>query len=137
VTSANSAPPENTAIREKHAAQLPASSRADATMSQAENGIRQESWLLAQDPGNYTIQLLGTGNERLLVALIKRLNLADKAAYYKNTQLDRPWYALTYGTFSSVSDANDAINQLPADLLKGQPWIRKYSDIQSLIGNAQ
>lgn len=103
------------------------------TIEQSTNGIRQGSWILAQNPNNYTIQLLGTGNEKLLVALIKRLKLTDGAAYYKNSHFDKPWYALTYGTYSSVSEANDAINNLPDELLKGQPWIRKFGDIQSLI----
>jgi len=111
----------------------PAPVPAGETMMQSADGIRQDSWILAQDPASYTIQLLGTGNEKLLVALIKRLNLTDKAAYYRNASLDRPWFALTYGTYSSVSEANEAINRLPDDLLKGQPWIRKYGDIQPLI----
>jgi septal ring-binding cell division protein DamX len=102
---------------------------------QQNNGIKQAPWLLTQNPSHYTIQLLGTGNERLLVALIKRLNITDKAAYYKNARLDKNWYALTYGTFPSLSEANEAIDQLPADLLKGQPWIRKFSDIHALIGD--
>ena len=111
----------------------PAPAPAGETTTQSANGIHQDAWILAQDPASYTIQLLGTGNEKLLVALIERLNLTDKAAYYRNASLDRPWYALTYGTYSSASEANEAINQLPDDLLKGQPWIRKYGAIQSLI----
>ena len=118
----------------KQEPQKPAASLPDKPVARTGHDIRKEAWYLTQDPGNYTIQLLGTGNERLLVALIDRLNIADKAAYYKNARLEKPWYALTYGSYSSISDANGAINQLPADLLHGQPWIRKFSDIQSLIG---
>ena len=113
----------------------PAPSPDKETVKQSTNGIRQGTWILDQDPNNYTIQLLGTGNEKLLVALIKRLKLTDKTAYYKNSRLDKPWYALTYGTYSSVTEANDAINNLPDELLKGQPWIRKFGDIQPLINN--
>lgn len=119
----------------KQPPQKPTPSPAAVSAPQPADGIRQEAWILAQEPDKYTIQLLGTGNEKLLEVLIKRLNLTDKAAYYKNTRLEKPWYALTYGTFSSVSEANDAINQLPSDLLSGQPWIRKFSDIQSLIAD--
>lgn len=114
--------------------QQQAASQSNKPDVEAGHDIRQESWFLTQDPGNYTIQLLGTGNERLLVALINRLNITDKAAYYKNTRIGKPWYALTYGSYSSIAEANDAINQLPADLMHGQPWIRKFSDIQALIG---
>jgi len=126
---------EDAAAKNKQEAQKPATTLSDETTPKSASNIRQESWILAQDPANYTIQLLGTGNEKLLVALIKRLNITDKAAYYRNARLDKPWYALTYGTYTSISAANDAIDQLPADLMKGQPWIRKYSNIQSLIGD--
>jgi outer membrane protein assembly factor BamD len=44
----------------------------DNIQVQQQDGIRREAWLLAQEPNDYTIQLLGTGNERLLVAMIKR-----------------------------------------------------------------
>jgi len=114
---------------------IAAPAKANGTMIQSADGIKQESWILAQDPAKYTIQLLGTGNEKLLVSLIKRLKLTDNAAYYKNASLDKPWYALTYGAYSSISEANDAITLLPEDLLKGQPWIRKFGDIQPLIKN--
>ncbi len=110
----------------------PSSTQSTSPTRQAD-GIRREDWLLAQEPGYYTIQLLGTGNERLLVAMIKRLNLTDEVAYYKNPTMDRTWYALTYGTYPTLSRANEAINKLPEELVTGQPWIRKFGDIQALI----
>ena len=134
-TPPDTASTEDATAKNQPEVQKSAPSLSAETTAESADNIRQESWILAQDPANYTIQLLGTGNEKLLVVLIKRLNLVDKTAYYRNARLDKPWYALTYGTYSSISEANDAIDQLPADLLKGQPWIRKYSDIQSLIGD--
>jgi DamX protein len=47
--------------------------------------------------------------------------------------MDRTWYALVYGTYPTLSKANEAINKLPEELVTGQPWIRKFGDIQALI----
>ncbi|HEY4731764.1 MAG TPA: outer membrane protein assembly factor BamD [Gammaproteobacteria bacterium] len=136
---ADTAPPASQMTGSASAvSQKPATTAAEKTVEtpiQEKTVIKREQWILSQDPARYTIQLLGTGSEQLLIALIKRLNLTDKAAYYKNPRSEKAWYALTYGEFSSIAEANAAINQLPEDLIKGQPWIRKFGDIQALLAN--
>jgi len=41
------------------------------TIPSATNGIQVESWLTAQNPDHYTLQLLGSRNEKQLTQIIK------------------------------------------------------------------
>ncbi len=97
------------------------------------NTIRDTTWVMSQGAGLYTIQILGTENERLLRHQIKNGDYLDKAAYYKKTREGIPWYSLIYGSYNSREAAQAAAQTLPSSLRKSNPWVRKIGDIQASL----
>jgi len=96
--------------------------------------IRDTSWLMAQGPELFTIQVLGTENEALLRQQIKNGGLTNKVAYYKKSRDGIAWYSLVYGSYTSRGAAVTASQSLPSSLRKNKPWIRKIGDIQASLG---
>jgi len=96
--------------------------------------IRDTSWLMAQGPELFTIQVLGTENEALLRQQIKNGDLTNKVAYYKKSRDGIAWYSLVYGSYTSRDAAVTASQSLPSSLRKNKPWIRKIGDIQASLG---
>ena len=96
--------------------------------------IRDTSWLMAQGPELFTIQVLGTENEALLRQQIKHGGLTSKVAYYKKSRDGIAWYSLLYGSYASRDAAVTASRSLPSSLRKNKPWIRKIGDIQASLG---
>jgi DamX protein len=120
-----------------------AASPATATTSKPPAGsrptnIRREAWLLAQNPANYTIQLLGVRNEQSLLAFIAdhRLDRTGEAAYYRSRFKGGIWFPLVYGTYPTVDEARGAIAGLPEKIRKTSPWIRKMSAVHAEIRKA-
>ncbi|HFQ13459.1 MAG TPA: hypothetical protein ENK40_01550 [Gammaproteobacteria bacterium] len=92
-----------------------------------------EEWIKAQNPRYYTLQLASSTNRKLIEKYYTRNNLQGMAGYYVNRRQGEDWYALVYGAYPTVSEANAAIASLPEDLRKWSPWVRKLKDIQRLI----
>ena len=99
------------------------------------NTIYRESWLLDQDSSFYTLQVLGVRKEEWLLNFIKKhkLLLKQNVAYYKTVYKGQQWYPLLYGVYPSKSEATDAVKELPDEVQKSIPWIRKISAIQKEV----
>lgn len=114
---------------------VPASSAISDVASQTENrdgGIKDHSWVVAQDPQLFTIQLIGFSSETSAIRFIQNNHLESKSAYYSAMHSGQPWFAVIYGKFSSRDDAHQALKQLPSDLRSASPWVRSFHDIQAL-----
>jgi general secretion pathway protein A len=100
--------------------------------------IHREEWLLAQNPANYTLQLLGVRNERSLLAFVSDhgLERSGQVAYYSSRFKGGKWFPLVYGTYSTAGEARRAIAGLPEKIRSMSPWIRKLSAIQAEIRKA-
>jgi DamX protein len=96
-------------------------------------GIHRESWLLAQNPSYYTIQLIGLQNEKSIHKFVKKYKLINQVAYYKTLYHKKDWYPLLYGVYPSRKEASSAMKKLPQELRKFSPWIRTFSSIQQII----
>jgi len=92
-----------------------------------------ESWVLIQNPEHYTLQLASSTNANLIKKYYNENNLIEKAGYYKDIREGENWYALVYGSYSSMQEANAAIATLPEDLRKWSPWVRKLKNVQKII----
>lgn len=97
--------------------------------------LSPEEWVKTQKPNYYTLQLASSTNEKLIEKYYLENNLQGRAGYYKNRRQGEDWYALVYGAYPSVSDANDAVASLPENLRKWSPWVRKIKVIQRLMNN--
>jgi len=101
--------------------------------SKKAKGIHRESWLLAQKPSYYTIQLIGLQNEKSINKFVKKYKLFNQVAYYKSLYRKKDWYPLLYGAYPTRREASSAMKKLPQELRKLSPWIRSFSSIQQII----
>ena len=101
--------------------------------SKKAKGIHRESWLLAQNPSHYTIQLVGLQNEKSINKFVRKYNLFNQVAYYKTLYHNKDWYPLLYGVYPTRKEASSAMKKLPQEFRKFSPWIRSFSSIQQII----
>lgn len=89
-------------------------------------------WIKTQDGKHYTLQLASSRSQELIEKYFAENELAGKAGYYKSKRQGELWFALVYGSYESVSDANEAIAELPKDLRKWSPWVRRIDSIHKI-----
>lgn len=92
-----------------------------------------EEWVKIQKATHYTLQLASSTNKKLIEKYYNENQLRGKAGYYRNKRQGENWYALVYGSYPSINDANEAVAKLPENLRKWSPWVRKVKDIQRLM----
>ncbi|MBI3562443.1 MAG: SEL1-like repeat protein [Gammaproteobacteria bacterium] len=96
-------------------------------------GVEPKHWVQSLGEGKYTVQLVSTTDEDIVLEYYKNVSLGGKAGYFPSRRQGQVWYTLVYGNFDTVAEANLAVAQLPADLKKWSPWIRNVADIQRMI----
>lgn len=92
-----------------------------------------ESWLLAQNPEDYTLQLMATNDEKLMRAYLDKHQFTEPVAYFAFQRDGNQWYAAVHGAYPGKPQAQDAAASLPPELGKNSPWIRRFGSIQKLI----
>jgi septal ring-binding cell division protein DamX len=97
---------------------------------------RDDTWLLAQDPASYTLQLLVASRAQCL-AYIERYGLGDAAAIFQTRSGGQPYFALVYGVYATEVDAADAGKALSDQDVKISPWVRRMGVIQARIQEFQ
>ena len=90
-------------------------------------------WVNKMNPENYTVQLVSSTNEDVVMDYYKNSHLEGKAGYFRSKRQGQLWYTLVYGEFETVAEANMAVEKLPIDLKKWSPWIRNVSDIKKIM----
>jgi chemotaxis protein MotB len=108
----------------------------DAPANQPLN-IGQEENILAQNPEHFTVQILGTHNEELILNYILENQLLEKYAgqlrYFKRKRGQGVWYELLLGSYPSLEAANKQQQALPDTLKNWKPWIRRYRSVHQVI----
>lgn len=92
--------------------------------------IKGEAWLRRQNPGHYTLQLLGAGREKAVVDYVKRYRMEAQAAYFHTLRDGKDWYGLTYGIYADQSAARAAGEKLSRQLKGAKPWLRSMKSVQ-------
>jgi septal ring-binding cell division protein DamX len=125
--------PQKTDLRQAEVRPQPV--QEDAIASTEERIIHREEWLLSQAPFYYTIQLMGVRKEALLFDFVKRNQLLEQneISFYQTTFKDKPWFQLLYGVYATKKDAQSAADNLPPEIRKSSPWIRRMSAVQKAI----
>ena len=95
--------------------------------------IRSRSWLQAQRPGDYTLQLIAVRDEKAARAFIRRSGLRGDIAYFRTLRKGRPWFAVVYGRFPDRKAALAARRRLPPAVAKGKPWPRSFASVQQAL----
>jgi len=92
-----------------------------------------QRWVATQNPRHYTLQLASSTNQQLIQKYYSLNGLTGKAGYYSSIRQGERWYALVYGSYDSVQAAKSAIHNLPHDLRKWSPWVRKIRSIHKIM----
>jgi len=96
------------------------------------SGMRREAWLLGQEPGAYTLQLIGLGDEKAVARFIERHRLSSDVAYFRSYRDGAPWYSVLYGLYPNRDAAVAARATLPAKVGRGV-WPRTLGSVQQAI----
>lgn len=91
-----------------------------------------QKWVANLENSYYTLQLASSTNLKLIQKYLSENELQGTAGYYKSKRQGEYWYALVYGAYPSVDEANIAIATLPKDLRKWSPWVRNVKSIHKL-----
>lgn len=98
-----------------------------------EKGVYRESWILAQKPSHYTIQILGVRDEKAVLKFVEKHRPWNHAAYFQSDYKGKNWFSLLYGIYSTRKEALSAKEKLPEEIRKSSPWIRKMSSVHNAI----
>lgn len=91
----------------------PSSMEPRAATESPENPLRREIWALAQNPDQFTLQLVASGNQEGIDKFIQSLALPGKRALIQSRRGDRDWYTVLYGVFADRAAAVAAKAELP------------------------
>ena len=95
--------------------------------------IHRDDWYLSQPNDAATIQMSGHSREEDAIAYIYESGLTGEIGFYQAQYKNKPWFAVTYGNFSSLDDARSQLGSLPGNLQNHAPWPRTFKAIKSLI----
>lgn len=111
---------------------------AELTTKQAEPSgaekIAKNDWLSAQNPENFTFQLLAISLNRKAVLdelISKHPSLQSGLRYFTSTKNGEQKLVLIYGSFASSSEAEQASKSLPP--IFSRFWLRKLSSLQNEV----
>ena len=79
---------------------------------------------------HYTLQISSASQSEPLLALAKKQKLSNYLVY-ETQRHGRRWYILLYGEYAGMTQAKQALQQLPTALKKDSPWIRSLSHVHS------
>ncbi len=91
-------------------------------------------WVQSQPQDGYTIQFGASVNKGELIDFAYE-HLTNGAVIYpfKRTSNDQTLYGVSSGLYTSVSSALRAIDNMPADAVVNDPWIRPISKLQKQV----
>jgi uncharacterized protein len=95
--------------------------------------IHRDDWYLSQPGQHATIQMSGHESEQDAIAYIEDLNLSGDIGYYQTQFKSHPWFAVTFGSFSSLDEARSQLRLMPDKLQNHSPWPRTFTAIKALI----
>ena len=121
----------------------PASSAALPTSNQ-ESGIadldpeiaallESSTWILVQDETQYTIQMSASRDLSSVQNFLRRHSLPLPNSIFSFERDGDIWYALVHGIFPTLSEARQAVEQMPADAQRDQPWIREVGRVKQIM----
>jgi DamX protein len=103
-----------------------------AEMDVVDVEVREQRWILSQNPATYTIQLVGSPDRGDVRRALKRHQFQQVTAMFETTRKDKPWYGLIYGVYPDFATANKARLELP-EILVERAQIRRVSSLQGEI----
>ena len=109
----------------------PAPTRPEPTPSDAPR--LDESWLLAQSPDNFTVQLFGSHDRYAAERFKEGVRVKERLAVYRTSRDGKDWFVVVAGSHSTREAAQRAIQGLPAEVKRNNPWPRSLASVQESI----
>ena len=100
---------------------------------ESSTAVKNETWLVSQDPGAYTIQLVALDADKVQ-RFITEHRLGDAVATYPVAAERRRMVAVTYGIYAQRGEALAAADKLAGRITSVKPWVRSLRIIQETIG---
>ena len=95
--------------------------------------LRREAWVLAQNPGSFTLQLGSVTGEKDIRRFVQDHGLAAEGGYVAIVIDGATRYNALYGSYPSYAEAQQAAEHLPPSLGSVKPWIRNFGILQKLL----
>lgn len=109
-----------------------------ANVQPAVGHTSDDTWVRAQSPQHYTLQLFSSNSLAGAKKFISQHKLTTNSVLIQSTTKGKNWYSVLHGSYASESAATKAIATLPTTLQKTKPWVRKFDGIQtSLLASSQ
>jgi DamX protein len=108
-------------------------SRTGAAENSASDGY--ETWLRAQAPGAYTLQLVGARDTDAIQKFIARHNVESPYAVFQRDLNGEPWYSLVAGVYADRDAAVAARSRLAPPLNGSGVWPRTFASIVEQLQN--
>lgn len=91
--------------------------------------LRDATWVRARAPDRFTIQIAGGRDLQALRRSARGLPPEVEWAWFTSQRDGRNWYTLIVGDHPDRERARRAVNELPAQMRRNQPWIRSFESI--------
>lgn len=101
--------------------------------TETRGGIHREEWILAQEDGLSTLQLLLHSDEAVIRNFVSANSLDGAAAYYKKKLGGETYYCLIYGLFTSIEETARVRDKLTPSVAQFKPWRRSIAAVKKDI----
>ncbi|TMO55439.1 AAA family ATPase [Pseudoalteromonas phenolica] len=133
ITSANHDLEQNEAVSES--TELPLMSEPaeqTAETKKHELDLSPTQWLLTQNDSVWAIQLLAVKDKAIANSFVLTNELKD-VYVYETVRNGTPWWVVIQAPFVNIDEARNARQQLPKNVLAGQPFYKKFERIKQEI----
>ncbi|USD32369.1 MULTISPECIES: SPOR domain-containing protein [Vibrio] len=84
-------------------------------------------------PRSYTLQLAAVQSLEDVQAFLDKYKLSDNVYIYPTVRNDIEWFIVTYQNYPTIQVARDAVDALPEDLQRLDPWAKSLSQVHREI----
>lgn len=100
---------------------------------QTQGDVGGRDWIMAQNPTDYTFQLMGAWDAAEVDTFIDKYALTGQVARFTSLRDNKPWHVLIYGVYPGKQAAMKASNNWPAPLNTLPIWLRRFDSVQKQI----
>lgn len=107
----------------------------EVTESEPQQSLVGNAWYLTQPDDNFVIQLLAVTKQEISDKFINENGLQGQVKTYQSLRNGKPWWIVTYGSYSTLNDAKKGVTTLSDNVRKNQPFFKKISKIKQEIAS--
>jgi septal ring-binding cell division protein DamX/type II secretory pathway predicted ATPase ExeA len=94
---------------------------------------KTESWLMSIESERYTLQLVGARSEDRIIEFIQQQRNPTEFAYFETRYQSESWFVVVLGDYRDRQAALRAIDRLPPEIRRENPWARSIQSVQESI----